>query len=727
MNKENQFYNHAMEGLINATSKRKSLEENFSRDKISVYNETCEEQISYAVELLKIGVDSELKNGKVTILAEDGSLIEFEEKELRDTAGEETFMMLFPAKEEKEPDQDEDDDLYDREFEIKNADNSKGQSLENIEDHMYPSVYQAYQNMVANPFSVMFPWMMQIMQPQFMAPQSRLQVQVSDTAGMKTDPLKDVKTKMDNLVESKEKMRQKAIYYKDKYKQAEKNFSDALRENEELDAVATENMKKAEEEKNKIVKELDFLRDSVREKENKISKYVSDLKELRVKLENSDTSNKEIQEKAGQKIKTLNDEIEQCQQSLNEKENEITLKLKEIVTKSREIEKLKDEIEERDQKLQRLSDKAQKTEEQLIQSTQIEEQLKKRISELENTNNQLKLQMESKKKENGNLNQKLSQVSESSSGDKKKVDELQKTNEDLHNKNEEYRKKNTELEKQKSDIENQKKEVERGSKQKDDKISQLKKENSDLKDEIATLKKVAYFDHSFEVGNVSGFYKRINNKKNMVRFVAAVDVCGMKNINEEYKEEIGDNVIQYTIDALAEAFGKENIYRMRGAQFLVLMDNGSYSKNRETIEDVKNTLAKEKEFDIVYGLASFDRDANRNEAVGKAKNAMNEMKLKWDEKQLTGSMQYDSPEYEGTGYMQAGHPDDMNHDGTDESKFLIAQERDTGSSANGNPNINMDLLNSDPYKDDETIKEVDATEINLANQIMQMVSDSESA
>lgn len=720
MNKENQFYNHAMEGLINATAKRKSLEENFSRDKISVYNETCEEQISYAVELLKIGVDSELKNGKVTILAEDGSLIEFEEKELRDNAGEETFMMLFPAKEEKEPDQDEDDDLYDREFEIKNADNSKGQSPENIEDHMYPGVYQAYQNMVTNPFSVMFPWMMQIMQPQFMAPQSRPQVQVSDTAGMKTDPLKDVKTKMDNLVESKEKMRQKAIYYKDKYKQAEKNFSDALRENEELDAVATENMKKAEEEKNKIVKELDSLQNSVRVKENKISKYESELKELRVKLENSDTLNKEIQEKARQKIKTLNDEIEQSRQSLNEKENEITLKLKEIVTKSSEIEKLNDEIKERDQKLQRLSDKAKKTEEQLIQSTQIEEQLKKRISELENTNNQLKLQMESKKKENENLNQKLSLVSESSSKDKKKVDELQRTNEDLHNKNEEYRKKNTEFEKQKSDIE-------RGSKQKDDKISQLKKENSDLKDEIVTLKKVAYFDHSFEVGNVSGFYKRINNKKNMVRFVAAVDVCGMKNINEEYKEEIGDNVIQYTIDALAEAFGKENIYRMRGAQFLVLMDNGSYSKTRETIEDVKNTLAKEKEFDIVYGLASFDRDANRNEAVGKAKNAMNEMKSKWDEKQLTESMQYASPEYEGAGYIQAGHPDDMNHDETDESKSLTAQERDTGSSANGNPNINMDLLNNDPYKDDKTIKEVDATEINLANQIMQMVNDSESA
>lgn len=717
MDKENQFYNHAMEGLIKATSKRKSLEENFSRDKISVYNETCEEQISYAVELLKIGVDSELKNGKVTLLAEDGSLIEFDEKELRDNVGEETFMMLFPVKEEKKFDQDDDDDLYDEEFENKNEDKSKGQSFGNIEDHMYPSVYQAYQNMIANPFSAMFPWMMQMMQPQFMVTQSRPQVQVSDTTGIKTDPLTDLKNKMDNLVESKEKMRQKAIYYKDKYKQAEKNFSDALKENEELDTVATENMKKAEEEKNQIVKELDSLQASVRVKEDQIKKYMFDLNELNIKLEKKDTVTKDIQEKYEQQIKALNEEIEQCRQSLGEKENEITLKLKEIVSKSSEIEKLKDEIKERDQKLQRLGDKIKETEEQIIQSSQIEEQLKRRISELENTNNQLKQQMETKKKENGNLNQKLSQVSENSVGDKKKADELQIVNEDLRNKNEEFRKKNTELEKQKSDIENQKKEIESNSKQKDEKISRLKKENSDLRDEIAILKKVAYFDHSFEVGNVSGFYKRINDKKNNVRFVAAVDVCGMKNINEEYKEEIGDNVIQYTIDALAEAFGKENIYRMRGAQFLVLIDNGSYSKARETIEDVKNTLAKEKEFDIVYGLTSFDRNANRNEAVKKAKTEMNEMKSKWDEKQLAESMQYVSP--------YPGETEDMQSNSSDSPIYDDIGERGDGNSASENPNINMDLLNNDPYKDDETIKEVDATEINLANQIMQMVNESE--
>ena len=180
----------------------------------------------------------------------------------------------------------------------------------------------------------------------------------------------------------------------------------------------------------------------------------------------------------------------------------------------------------------------------------------------------------------------------------------------------------------------------------------------------------------------------------------------------EYKEETGDNVINATIEALANEFEKDNIFRTRGAQFAITIDHGNYGQIRKHLENVKENLKRNQEFDIVYGLASSERSSSRMDMVNKARDEMKKMKNDWDlfNKPVdnTDDGYYDPSQYQTANYTQSESYENYNPDNMQDS-------------TPANPNIAVNMMD-DPYVDDNTVQEVDATSMDLARQIMEMMT-----
>ncbi len=631
---DNKFYTHAVKGLLEATAQRKDIESNFDRSKIQLYESVCKEQLKYAIELLKIGVDAELLNDTVRLEFDDGTEIKFQKDELIEQVGEQTFYVLFPK--------ESDDDFEDEDSEILGYDDtwSRDNDSRNL-----------MKNFMLSPMGMFFSMMSQMNYQPSAYPYQ--QPMYGD------DPIKAVQAQLEELKGTKEKIRKKALFFKQQYEESKAKYESALEASEEENKAAIEKAEGLESERLSLSIEVESLRETISNKEK-------ELEELNGKL---DSGQKQIEELQNE-ISNFKSEIEQKNEKLDEHSKELYFKQQEIVEKEKEIESLKKACEE--------------------QNNAYEASVNT-ISELNSKIANLEEQITKSKEEINSGQNRLNSLQQSKESSAQKIVNLQNENNNLRNKNKEFERKNNELlEKEKALTE---------------KVRKLEEKIEQYKEEQENISTVAYTDTKFEVGNASGFHKNFHCSDVDNKVLAYVDVCNMKQINAEWDEDSGDTVIRMTIEALSDAFGRENVYRIRGAQFYVVIDDGNLNAARDAMFNVKRSL-NAKDFDIVFGLSQIDNN-NKRETLERVMTDLKRMRNGIEAK----NAQMREPGFPNESAEGQIYPYDS------------FQETPNGIPV-ANPNVSKEVIdNAYPYEETSVVQEVDATTLDLANQIMDMAKN----
>ncbi|MBO4336517.1 MAG: diguanylate cyclase [Lachnospiraceae bacterium] len=127
-----------------------------------------------------------------------------------------------------------------------------------------------------------------------------------------------------------------------------------------------------------------------------------------------------------------------------------------------------------------------------------------------------------------------------------------------------------------------------------DSIRSMQKE---LREYITYVHEQAYTDAMTGVGNKTAYLemvKRINRKieEKLADFAVVVfDINGLKKINDDHGHEYGDMLITDSAELIKNVFGVENVYRIGGDEFIVVMER----KNKADINAYmqKMTIALE--------------------------------------------------------------------------------------------------------------------------------------
>jgi len=107
---------------------------------------------------------------------------------------------------------------------------------------------------------------------------------------------------------------------------------------------------------------------------------------------------------------------------------------------------------------------------------------------------------------------------------------------------------------------------------------------------------------------------------------------GLKNINDTFGHECGDIALRHVSDNLTAVFGKENLYRIGGDEFITVIDNADESKMTELFAALDRELEKFNVQEHIYksplsiskGYSVYDSDEDSEyiDTFRKADNAM---------------------------------------------------------------------------------------------------------
>ena len=104
----------------------------------------------------------------------------------------------------------------------------------------------------------------------------------------------------------------------------------------------------------------------------------------------------------------------------------------------------------------------------------------------------------------------------------------------------------------------------------------------DLRMEIASVHRMAFIDALTAVGNKAAYMEAVElltkepAESEATSFsIATFDMNGLKQINDTYGHEFGDIALVDAANALITVFGKDNIYRIGGDEFIVLLPTNS--------------------------------------------------------------------------------------------------------------------------------------------------------
>ena len=133
-----------------------------------------------------------------------------------------------------------------------------------------------------------------------------------------------------------------------------------------------------------------------------------------------------------------------------------------------------------------------------------------------------------------------------------------------------------------------------------DKISEsilrLRTLQKKIRDYIYHMKTQAFSDALTGVGNRTAFAELVDDLNRKIAdgtadFAAAVfDINCLKRINDEQGHEAGDSIIVDAATVLKEVYGVQNVYRIGGDEFIVIIQNTTAESIKSTIERVNKYL-----------------------------------------------------------------------------------------------------------------------------------------
>ena len=111
-----------------------------------------------------------------------------------------------------------------------------------------------------------------------------------------------------------------------------------------------------------------------------------------------------------------------------------------------------------------------------------------------------------------------------------------------------------------------------------DQISSMHKE---LVEYLSYVEKQAYVDAMTGTNNKAAYLETLHQIEKEIRQKAAefavvvFDINGLKKVNDNYGHEEGDRIIKAAADIIKQVFGKENVYRIGGDEFIAVIFAGN--------------------------------------------------------------------------------------------------------------------------------------------------------
>ena len=120
------------------------------------------------------------------------------------------------------------------------------------------------------------------------------------------------------------------------------------------------------------------------------------------------------------------------------------------------------------------------------------------------------------------------------------------------------------------------------------------------------LREMAVTDATTEVGNKTAYLEKIHSMNEGIRqgteafTVFMFDLNGLKEINDEFGHECGDLAIADAAECLKAVFGKENLYRIGGDEFIAIMDGMQQADIERYYQELEKTTASNRHEDRPY-------------------------------------------------------------------------------------------------------------------------------
>ena len=117
-----------------------------------------------------------------------------------------------------------------------------------------------------------------------------------------------------------------------------------------------------------------------------------------------------------------------------------------------------------------------------------------------------------------------------------------------------------------------------------------------LKEQIAHIQENAYIDGMTRTKNKTAYLEDTAHlekaiKNGSISFAVGVfDIAGLKTINDTQGHECGDNAIIDTADALTAVFGRDNLYRVGGDEFVAGLRYASEEEMKKSFEMLDSVL-----------------------------------------------------------------------------------------------------------------------------------------
>ena len=157
-----------------------------------------------------------------------------------------------------------------------------------------------------------------------------------------------------------------------------------------------------------------------------------------------------------------------------------------------------------------------------------------------------------------------------------------------------------------------------------------------LKEQMDYINSLAYTDSLTGVNNNTAYKRDVTNLRGEIsggtaRFsLAVIDVNGLKQINDSYGHEYGNILISDTATVAAMVFGKENVYRIGGDEFAVLMKDTTRDECRELADKFHEELRSDEgsvSVAAAIGIAEFtSADGSYEEVFRRADEEMYHIK-----------------------------------------------------------------------------------------------------
>ena len=124
----------------------------------------------------------------------------------------------------------------------------------------------------------------------------------------------------------------------------------------------------------------------------------------------------------------------------------------------------------------------------------------------------------------------------------------------------------------------------------------IKVTTTELEEANRKLSEMAVVDGLTGVGNKTAYLEKIHSLDDAIRrgtasfTVYVFDLNGLKEINDKYGHESGDMAITDAAEVLKTVFGKENLYRIGGDEFIAVFDGMKKPDTERCFADLEQAI-----------------------------------------------------------------------------------------------------------------------------------------